>query len=354
MNEERVSPLPWQITDYLKGIAIAAVVFNHYIIFYFRSTSVFANGLMTFFYLLAGAGIYLSLSRGEAAGAARLGPGMLARFFFKRGSRIYPLYWIAYAVLTVWLFRLGVQSDFDLTSLVTAVAGAPANSTGAFWFVTSILECYLAAPFLYLIARKTDVHTCLAIALIAVAALIPVSLYLADAVTNPIVMAIVSYKRLFLGNLLVFFLGMLMPRVIERYRRRLTSIGLLLTSGAGLAVLVWATDHKDHLFVMSELYLAPVLFAAALLFCLAAVTLAPPLPLKKAVGLLGGASYPLYLFHIPFFMTLGTVGIIKLDSYASAGFTLLLSPIIVGVCVALGRGNEWARQGLGARLFGEW
>lgn len=333
-------------------MAIVAVIINHYAIFYFQSKTVFANGLMTFFYLLGGAGVYISLNRDfDMAGASAR---VYLKFIYKRCVRIYPLYWIAYAILTVWMFRLGLESDFNGISFMTAVIGAPANSTGAFWFVTSILECYLLAPLMFLTVRRTAVATCMGLALMFVAILLPASLYIMDVVTGPIALAIISYKRLFLGNLLLFFLGMLMPALMENYRRLLVKKAMLMVSAPGLIVLVWATDGKDHLFPKSELYMAPFLYMAALFFSLTLIAAAPRLPLRWAMGSVGRVSYQLYLLHIPFFMTLGTLGLIELNSYRSIVYTLALSPVLLGVCHSLNYGNERLRQGLGERLFANW
>jgi len=346
------SPLPWHISNYVKGLAILAVVGNHYAILYFQSRSAFANGLMTIFYLMAGAGIYISLSR-ESDGA---GPGARAwlKFIYKRGSRIYPLYWLAYAITTVWLIRLGIQSGFDGVSFVTALVGAPSNSSGVFWFVTSILECYLVAPLLFPIARRLDANTNLAIVLMSIAVLLPVSLYLSDVITSPVPVAITSYKRLFLGNLLIFFMGMLMPSLLAGFKRMLSRKSLLVLAAILLAAAVWATDGKDKLFAQSELYLAPLLYLIALLFCLSLIAVAPRLPFGRAVGSVGSISYPLYLLHIPFFMALATIGVIQWRNYVSVGYTLVALPLLLGGCFILGRGNDWVRQGVGSRLFADW
>ena len=121
-----------------------------------------------------------------------------------------------------------------------------------------------------------------------------------------------------------------MPPLIENYRRLL--------------------GYK----ALSMLYLAPILYLAAFLFCLTLSAAAPRLPQRRVLGSVGRLSYQLYLLHIPFFMTLGTIGLIELNSYRSLIYVLLCSPVLLGVCFSLNYGNERLRQGLGAKLFADW
>ncbi|MHB9053945.1 MAG: hypothetical protein ACYC5F_08205 [Thermoleophilia bacterium] len=69
--------------------------------------------------------------------------------------RIYPLYWLA-LLITPFFFPGEYQQLHELSwqTAITYLGGQSLDTTGIFWFVPAIIQCYLAAPFLYLILQK--------------------------------------------------------------------------------------------------------------------------------------------------------------------------------------------------------
>jgi peptidoglycan/LPS O-acetylase OafA/YrhL len=323
---------------------------NHYAILYFDDPSTYANSLMSLFFLLSGAGIYLSLKRDFAA--AGKASGALVKYLYKRISRIYPLYWLAYAVFLIELFAfdqfVGTFSGFNF---VTALVGAPTYPRGIFWFVTAILQCYLFAPLLYLVIRRQGAMSALGTALMLMAGSLLVTVFLLDHIGYATLRDMLEYKELFLGNVLLFFLGMLIPSLLSRDQGALARTGVWVAGAAGFAFFTYVTDSPDRLFPGSEVYLAPLLFLSAFIFCISIMAAAPRLPLGGVLRLHGDNSYPLYLMHQSFFILLVAVGIIQDFSYASIVYTLLLYPLFLVVCVALQSLFQQARSGLGDRLF---
>lgn len=353
------SPLPWAITSYLKGLAIVAVIANHYAIFYFQAGYSYANSLMTLFFLLGGAGVYLSLEKdappvaGES-GAGRVSPGFSRVFFkfvYRRASRIFPLYWLAYAIILAELLYLGQLDSFSLADFSTALAGVPTHPRGLFWFVTAILQCYLAAPLFYLMIRRYGAVSSLGIALVMTAVLLVVSPFLSDYLAGTTLLSMLTYKNLLLGNVLLYFLGMLIPSLLAQYRASLASNALWVAAAVAFILLIYATDIPGRLFTGSEIFLAPLLFLAAFIICLSLLAARPYLPLARPLGFAGDHSYPLYLLHQPLFILLATVGLIRENSYASIGLTLVVMPVFVACCFMLQRSSGLLSERLGRSIF---
>lgn len=330
------SALPRGVTAYLKGVAILAVVVNHYAILYFYAPQTYANSLMSFFFLFSGAGIYLSLERDRAlpGGARRV----LASYVYKRARRIYPLYWLAYGIFIFELYAVyGFTESFAPLNLIAAFAGFPVNPRGIYWFVTAILQCYIFAPLLMAVVRKQGATASLGTGLMLLGASLLASVFLLQRVGNETLRDMLEYQGLFLGNVLLFFLGMLIPLLVVQAGPRLGKTAIWAGAALVLGLMVYLTDAPDRLFAGSAAYLAPLLFLAAFLFCLSLAAASPRLPLDRLVMLAGDYTYPVYLLHLPFFILLAWAGVIRENSYASAVYSALLFPLFFATCVGLQR-----------------
>jgi hypothetical protein len=125
------------MTTLLKGFAILAVAANHFITLYVApACNDYGNGFIAFFFIFSGYGLYHSLVR-----CGRLSAGRIFGFWVRRFVRIYPLYRLSLALLST----LDHQSYTVRVFLAYPLRQAP----GIFWFVTSIVQCYLLAPLLF-------------------------------------------------------------------------------------------------------------------------------------------------------------------------------------------------------------
>lgn len=135
-----------EITSYLKGFAICSVIVVHYINYYYYSLLVgYANGVISIFFMLSGYGLFHSLQKDF--GSDKITWQTLARYFYKRATRIFPLYWLA-LLLTLLIY----QSPLSL-NLFLAVRPFDNNYT-LYWFIQAIVQCYLIAPLMYLLLKK--------------------------------------------------------------------------------------------------------------------------------------------------------------------------------------------------------
>ncbi len=129
------------ITEYLKGLAILAVFVNHFMNGFVTDSVVgYANGFIAVFFLLSGYGIYLSLERMSSNKDRNL----LVRFATRRLVRIYPLFW-------VWCILHGFTNGWlGFFALDFYEPRSP-------WFIPAIVQCYIAAPFVFLVITRIGV-----------------------------------------------------------------------------------------------------------------------------------------------------------------------------------------------------
>ena len=129
-------------TNSLKGLAICAVVINHFLNLNIKGNYLgFASIFVCLFFIASGYGIYCSLERSSREGPFQL--KNLLWFYFSRLVRIYPLFILAYTAQCL-LF------DDPFTSW--SVWGIRAR--GHYWFITAIIQCYLLAPLIFIFIRK--------------------------------------------------------------------------------------------------------------------------------------------------------------------------------------------------------
>jgi len=128
-------------TNTLKGLAISAVLINHYLnLNIIGNYTGFANLAIAIFFILSGYGLWYSLQR-------RFGNSFsvrsVLRFYFDRAIRILPLLWLA------WIIQTAVTGE-ELSPWI--LAGVHGHEH--YWFIPSLIHCYLFAPVLFLGMRK--------------------------------------------------------------------------------------------------------------------------------------------------------------------------------------------------------
>jgi len=305
---------------YLRGIAIGSVVVNHYLTTYIsESLSGYANGIIALFFILSGYGIFYSLSKYD-----KLDTGALLKYLYKRAIRIYPLYWLSLiiAVLTTKNNSYGLK-----TILAIPLFQAP----GIYWFISSLIQCYLVAPLLFLFIRRYGYRKYIA-ALFSVMLLVYL-LYQFAAL--PYSRDFFVYRYLFLSHVFLFASGMAIPSIIADHPYRFNSKTLLLVSLASFLALVYWTREADTLFTNSAIHIAPLFVIGTAFFCLCIISTAPILIFRRIIILIGTYSYSLFLFHTAFFIILARSGIITEANLQSTILTLLLFPLFLLGCMVL-------------------
>lgn len=329
------------ITSYLRGFAISVVLINHYVNGYVSvNFTGYATGVIALFFVLSGYGIFHSLQGKLNQEGTRVSPRALLAFYWSRALRIFPLY---------WLYLLGFVLFFDTVPPLSAFFGSPLQlAPGIAWFVTLLIQCYLLAPFLYILLKKVGTGKYVVIVLTLLFLLYMVSLfgplpYYGVFEHYPFAFA---YRHFFIGHIFLFSLGMALPNIIAVAPRAPANRILALLSFALFFVTVYYTRFRFGIYV------APFFILSTFATCLYAILWNPKPPLARILILLGIYSYSIFLFHIFFYQALKKLGIIQYGDPQSVIFMLLLLPIFILICIItekytnriVGRLSNWASR----------
>jgi len=281
-------------------------------------TTAGASGVDLFFVISGFIMLYVSFPMGSAP----LKPGS---FLFRRGTRVYPLYWICCAgVIALWMVGLfaskAMTASIIIRSILLVPMPIPASLIGLSWTLSYEIFFYLifAATLVFQFrAASALVGTFIIAAVLLVANRLP-----GGEITN------------FLSNpiMLEFCFGLLLALAWVNGVRLTTFLwsvpALLLIVAAPLFVAHTSTDGLPPLARTIAWGLPSVVVVASFL------SVDPPHNLwTRFAMLMGDASYAIYLTH-PFVMVIYA----KLIRSTALGAhpQLLIIPIVVGCSIALG------------------
>jgi len=320
----------------LKGVVIGAVLINHY---FDHFTSVersnIANTMVVVFFVLSGYGISASLQKkvGDRFSAARV-----LTFYQLRVARIFPLLWIS-----LLLQSLIIDQPYSIYAFLGY------GLTGHYWFISSILECYLLSPLLAW-ALNRQKHVAIAIMtflLLATHALIGLNPELTPALMT-FHLTTFPFLEIYFINIYLFFCGMYFQRIWQErhamgvglrshpihslYAHRpattYTIFWLLFAAALGYTVV-------DRLFFSALPFLGGVLlFSATAIYALCTRVYSQDW-ISKALLFTGQHSLAFYLLHIPFYFLIARMGLIQRDSYLSLLLCLILLPVFVWVALKI-------------------
>ena len=346
------------ITDYLRGLGISAVLITHYFgehspDFYSRYMSNYSNAFMAIFFILAGYGAFHSFEKRFSAKDANL--RVMGRYFLDRVLRLYPLYWLALiisAILEPPFFQI---ANLSAGQIVTVILAIPYVSS-PFWFIPSIIQCYIFAPFLYLFFKKIKCRKYIFFNLAFIAVLLLISKdypSLLGRLQNRISFTfpdptVVLYRNIFLGNVLLFSLGLMMPELIRIYGERMKSWVVFFISFFSMIVLSYMLRYNVLVLQRDQLLLETGYYSSIFFFAWSTIVVEPHLPMKRLVGLLGRHSYSLYIFHPLWFQVLILVELFQRRLPISLTIVLALFPLFLWFCVLSER-----RSGLLRKRFWE-
>ena len=263
------------VTNYLKGLGIMAVVFNHFANAYlsqeFRG---YANGFIAIFFVLSGYGIFHSLSH-EAPGD---GVKLLVTFVKKRALRIYPLYWLWFLTHQ---YPDGVLGFFALNFIQPTYR----------WFVPAIVQCYIVAPIFYFLYHRFGAQKFFG-AVVGVLTVLNAALFLAG--YEPV--RAVGYRGLFFLHIALFVLGFAVAALPDKAKTfRPTSV---LVTFLLFAFFIHETSlHASFAFRGINKVFSLLFALSAFLFCLCFIRADIPLPLSRVFTFAGKYSFSIYLFN---------------------------------------------------------
>ncbi len=323
------------ITSVLKGFAISAVLINHYVNHFVSDQFLhYANGIISIFFVLSGYGIHYSLQNTFNARQTNL-PGLLV-YFYKRTIRIVPLYWLSLFGMSYFYEQLFPYRVFLLDPLT--------ESPNPYWFVRLLAQCYVIAPFFYLLTQKFKIKAqimSVGIFLLLAHAYLLYFVLTPQPMEEIKIIKLFIYRFFFLGHIGLFMLGMLIPPIISNVRQNSSKRALASLSFILFIAFIHYTRMPNMLIPHSEKYFSPLFILCAFVFCLLMIITNPKLPIRKVFSLLGNYSYSLYLFHIPFYIILAKLGLMQHGPFQSTMLTILFFPLFLIFCITLEKTLDW-------------
>lgn len=338
-----------EVANYLKGLVILTVIFAHYSQYFLTDHYQIwfvglAQSLLVLFFILSGYGIYLSLEK--RLGDKKRSAPALAGFFLSRALRIYPFYWLAlFATPYFDPDYYAVLHEFSLKTVAIYMAVPFVKATGEFWFITSIVQCYLVAPLLYFLLKRTGLQKYILINIVAMVFLLAASVIKLQ--TDFLVEDLRAYlfKGFLLSHVLAFSLGMTLPPLMVTYRREIMKVSITWVTFPVFAIFVILTSGVDLLFRNSTVFLFPMLLFSGLCMIVFSIANRPRLPFTRYLVIPGKYSYPAYLFHLPFFGVLAYFGLIKNEDWKSPLLLIALLPLFMVGCIVAQNALDFIRRG---------
>ena len=312
-----------ETTNALKGIAISAVLINHYLNLNISIDGKgFANAWLSVFFFLSGYGLFYSLNSRELRNARDL-----LLFYYQRVVRLFPLLWLAWIIEVIT--TRGKMSLWTLTGI---------HGSGHYWFIPALLQCYLVSPLIYLGIKKK--FTIFIFSFLLVLVLVN---YLGHQ-APPIILKRAAFfhlrwRQMFFFHILFFMLGMLFPLIIIPSKKRYS--GLVSIS------LFWVFTFFITIFMIAlKIYsqsnsIAKLSFNIAPLFL---ITLLCAYSLYYSIRIqcleyLGSISYSVYLFHMSYYKSISDMGAFPKNSVKELIAYIIVFPIFIFIC--------WQMENLG-------
>jgi len=260
------------ITTYLKGVAIAAVIINHFLNRYVEgSQGGFANAMVSIFFLLSGYGLYYSFEKRFKDGYSLK---KIGRYYLDRGLRIIPIYFM---VLLINDQFLHLKLDY--------------------WFIPAIIHCYIASVPLYYILKKFKKETYYALFIIPIFYLFD-RFYAINWTGFIINDYTLIFQGMFLAHVFIFALGFTLPAATSRVKGNLS----------------WPIFVVYSLFILylrdnygiegGDILHRSILIFLTYIVCWSFIREGPPLFLKKLISFIGTHSFSIYLLQAPFLILL--------------------------------------------------
>ena len=315
----------FESTNTLKGIAITAVLINHYLN---RNLSGdyfgFATQWLSLFFMLSGYGIYLSLEKFSIENGKLTIKNILS-FYFLRIVRIFPLFIMAYILQ---------QILFDKEIYLYSLMGI--HGTGHFWFVPAILQCYLVSPLIYMLIYFNRLIALFLIVLLFIFSNYILNIQLAQgAIVKALNFVHLNWNNSYFLYIFIFSLSMFLPQYIQNWREVVKSekyfhFFLFLS----LIILYMITVKWTEEFKLLYSYFVITLIPITLIGLMAIYLLCNRFHFMF-FSWLGKRAYSIYLFHIIFYYLINLVFKYGRDSIKELIITLSLFPLFLTFCYML-------------------
>jgi len=223
------------------------------------------------------------------------------------------------------------------------------RAPGMFWFMTSIMQCYLLTPFLYTLDKKMRAPVFIVVNLASICLLMFPSLFTLGA-SSPAVTAYL-YKAFLFGNILLFSLGMTMPAILRKYGAILQSKAVLMITTVFFIFFLFLIGISGGAASWTKLMIDPPFFISVFTLCLLIMIVNPPLPFRRTIGFFGRYAYSIYLFHMSFFGLIAYLGLTSGKTIINLAIVVLCAPLFLITCALLELGSDKAINLLEKKIF---
>lgn len=312
------------VTNTLKGIAISAVLINHYVNMHFSvDARGFANLFIALFFMASGYGLFYSLSN-ALSDETTFSRKALFLFYRDRAIRIFPLFWIALLVSRT-------PSPWALLGL---------HAPGHFWFVSSLLPCYALAPLIFSGMRKNK--AALVLVIIVAFAGINCLPYLGH--PKPILKLVsfldIGWRGFHFIYILLFTFGLLLPGFLNATQVKhpipaKPAFCLLLVLTLGLMMLLKYYAKNSLFFGIMPLPALALLFTYAFRYFIK----------FRVFAYLGSITYSLYLFHLLYYQVIDGIGFPR-NSLSNLATCVAFFPLFLYGC----HKSEWLGKFIAQKL----
>ena len=316
-------------TNSLKGIAICAVLINHFLNYNVKGNFLwFASLFVSLFFIVSGYGIYHSMNRSYGLQPLRF--RQLVFFYFNRVIRIYPLFLVAYILQNV-LFGTPIQT-WSLLGI---------HVRGHFWFIPAILQCYLLAPLLFVCLRNYR-FVFLNILLIfflggnvaLTHGLLPESLSFMLRFIHQ------HWRGVYFLSILLFGFGMILPHYLESWKRvpsyeKKYLFALSFSLVLFMMIIFKYQTPDSYLYSLFTKTICPLLLLSAGAIYLLANGLE-----FKPLAWIGKASLTIYLFHIILYRSVNNITGFGKNSLIELLIILGILPLFFFLCARVERWNK--------------
>lgn len=319
------------VTNTLKGLAITTVLINHYLNLNIAGNFTgFANLAISIFFVLSGYGLQFSLKNRFSEDFTIKG---VLRFYFDRAVRIFPLLWLAWTVQTL------ITGEKLSIWILTGIHGHE-----HYWFIPSLIHCYLLAPILYKGMNKRWWPSVITffLLLIIVNGFRRIG-FLPNSLVNYLLWVNGEYRDTLFLHIFLFQIGMILPRFLSlrtKSSEKITSFPFsfwsIVTLTLALMITLKYSSSGSTLMKAAWQVLPLIPLIGLVYFSISSKSV------NRTLAFLGSISYAVYLFHPTLFRTVSLYGQYPLNSTIELAINIACFPIFIGI--------TWVLEKLSSKL----
>ncbi len=311
-------------SNFLKGFAIVTVLINHFLNLHISiDLQGFSNLFVGIFFFQGGQATSFPLSR-NCSMSFDLKRTFV--FYFQRCLRIFPLLWIA------WAFEYFIRNG-DLTPWI--LTGF--HTTGHYWFISALFQCYFIAPILFFFLTKNFSRTILIIATIFFLFII---FWMMDFFPALLLSGFdfihAKWRGIYFLHILFFVFGLSTPffsSKMESITIPLTNFGISFCFWSGISFIIGFMAIAKIYGSTSSFFNLMFLIGPVPLLALLCVFSFQCLPTNRVFSFFGRISYSLYLFHVSYFLFFRSFDLFHNYPYFETLALLIFLPVFILFCI---------------------